>query len=101
MKSVRSLYNKRLGFFLAFFICGSLVYSQKPYFQQHISYRIDVRLDDRGDYLHAVETLTYTNNSPDTLSYLLFHLWPNAYKDRSTALTKQQLESGNNELYYA
>ncbi|MEI9908804.1 MAG: hypothetical protein WDO71_03510 [Bacteroidota bacterium] len=34
-------------------------------------------------------TLEYTNNSPDKLEYIWFHLWPNAYKNENTAYAKQ------------
>jgi hypothetical protein len=34
-------------------------------------------------------TLDYINNSPDTLHFIWFHLWPNGYKDKSTAFSKQ------------
>src|SRR5687768_18575520 len=33
--------------------------------------------------------LDYINNSPDTLHFIWFHLWPNGYKDKSTAFSKQ------------
>ena len=48
--------------------------------------------------LNADETITYINNSPDTLFFLYFHLWANAYKNNSTALCKQMLKSGNSKL---
>jgi hypothetical protein len=39
--------------------------------------------------LHAHETILYINNSPDSLEFLFFHLWPNAYSDNKTALARQ------------
>ncbi|MBK9319823.1 MAG: hypothetical protein IPM91_14130 [Bacteroidetes bacterium] len=41
------------------------------------------------------------NRSSDTLNELFFHLWPNAYKNRNSALCKQLLESGDATLYFA
>src|SRR5205085_5664811 len=93
--------NKRLVIFLAFFICVSALFAQKPYFQQQVDFKIDVRLDDAERFLHATETITYTNKSPDSLTVIMFHLWPNAYKERSTALTKQQLLEYKTDLYFA
>ena len=58
-----------------------------PYFQQMVKYEIDVTLNDSAHTLSAYERLEYTNNSPDTLEYIWFHLWPNAYKNDSTAFT--------------
>jgi len=64
------------------------------YFQQMVKYEIDVTLNDSAHTLSAYERLEYTNNSPDTLEYIWFHLWPNAYKNDSTAFAKQQIKSG-------
>ncbi len=35
------------------------------------------------------ESVEYINNSPDTLDFLYFHLWPNAYSDNNTELAKE------------
>ena len=69
--------------------------SGQDYFQQHVAYDISVELNDRAHTLSAYEKLTYTNNSPDTLEFIWFHLWPNAYKNDSTALAKQFLRLGS------
>ena len=66
-----------------------------PYFQQMVKYEIDVTLNDSAHTLSAFERLEYTNNSPDTLEFIWFHLWPNAYKNDSTAFAKQQTKSGS------
>ena len=66
---------------------------QRPYFQQEVNYHIRVRLDDQSNSLSAYERIKYTNHSPDTLRYLWFHLWPNAYANNHTALARQLLNS--------
>lgn len=78
----------------------NLAYGQE-YFQQEVNYTIHVALNDSLHELKADETIQYTNNSPDVLNELYFHLWPNAYKDNSTAMAKQQLENGNKKFYEA
>ncbi|MCG8456284.1 MAG: hypothetical protein MI919_08380, partial [Holophagales bacterium] len=40
------------------------------YWQQRADYRISVTLDEQARRVSASETITYTNNSPDTLRYL-------------------------------
>jgi hypothetical protein len=40
------------------------------YWQQKADYDIKVSLDTADHTIHGVETLTYTNNSPDTLRYI-------------------------------
>ena len=75
--------------------------SAQDYFQQEVNYNINVELNDKKHTLLAEETIEYTNNSPDDLNFLWFHIWPNAYKNNSTALAKHELENGNTSLQYA
>ncbi|RPD50215.1 hypothetical protein DNI29_05310 [Hymenobacter sediminis] len=79
----------------------TLAQASKASWQQQTDYSINVILDDRQHTLSGQEELTYTNNSPDTLPYLWFHLWPNAYRDNNTAFARQQLRSGNREFQFA
>ena len=75
--------------------------SAQDYFQQEVNYTIDVELNDENHTLNGMEYIDYTNNSPNDLGFIWFHLWPNAYKDNSTALCKQKVENGSTSLYYA
>jgi Peptidase family M1 domain len=59
------------------------------YWQQQVNYTIDVTLNDNNHTLKGNLSLVYTNNSPDKLDYIWFHLWPNAYKNETTAYAKQ------------
>ncbi len=72
--------------------------AQQSYWQQHVDYSIDVKLDDKNHSLSATETIVYTNNSPNVLPFLYFHIWPNAYKSNKTAFAKQLAK--NNELKF-
>jgi hypothetical protein len=63
--------------------------SAQEYFQQKVNYKIHVTLDDSRNELNAFETIEYTNNSQDSLQFLFFHLWPNAYLGNNTALARQ------------
>ena len=72
-----------------------------PYFQQEVKYSIDVRLDDKAHFLRGHEELTYTNNSPQALSFIWFHLWPNAYRDNHTAFAREQQRQGNRNFLFA
>src|SRR5215211_685068 len=71
------------------------------YWQQKADYVIDVRLNDADKTLDAFEKITYFNNSPDTLRFIWFHLWPNAYKNDKTAFSDQMLENGNTKFYFS
>ena len=65
--------------------------AEKEYFQQHVSYDIEVALDDSALTLDAYEEIIYTNNSPYSLDFIWFHIWPNAYKNTETAFDKQRI----------
>lgn len=67
------------------------VLAQQPYWQQQTDYTINVSLNDQAHTLRGDLKLAYTNNSPDALSFIWFHLWPNAYKNEGTAFARQLL----------
>ena len=92
------MYNKIT---LSLFTLLSINISGQDYFQQEVNYIIDVELNDKNHTLIAEETIEYTNNSPDDLDILWFHIWPNSYKDNTTALCKHELDGGSTSLYNA
>jgi hypothetical protein len=88
---------------LAAFLILWLFYAraQRPYWQQQLEYRVTVTLNDSSHTLEGFLRLDYTNHSPDTLTYIWFHLWQNAYKNDRTAFSEQQLENGNTAFYFS
>ena len=72
----------------------------EEYFQQDVSYDIEVTLNDTDRTLSAYEKIRYTNNSKETLDFIWFHLWPNAYKNDSSAMAKQFTRLGNTRFLY-
>jgi hypothetical protein len=78
----------------------SLKASSQDYFQQEVNYKISVTLNDRKHELNGSESVEYINNSPDTLGFLYFHLWPNAYSDNNTSLAKEIINrEGKGKLF--
>ncbi|MEN9548263.1 MAG: hypothetical protein RIR12_854 [Bacteroidota bacterium] len=75
--------------------------TQTNYWQQSVDFNITVTLNDNDHSLTGFEKIVYTNNSPDTLSFIWMHLWPNAYKNDKTAFTDQQLENGDTRFYFS
>lgn len=67
----------------------SSIANSQEYFQQKVNYKIDVTLNDSLHELNAFVKMEYTNNSPDTLLFMYFHVWPNAYSNNKTELAKQ------------
>lgn len=64
------------------------------YWQQKVDYVMDIVLDDEKQRIYGTEEITYTNNSPDELSYLWIQLDQNmrspesdTYKVRTGAIS--------------
>lgn len=60
--------------------------NKKPfegYWQQDVDYKIKAKLDEKTNIISATEELTYYNNSPDTLTFVYFHLYQNAFQPGS------------------
>ncbi len=95
--------NKLVLLTLTMFFCGNLLSqtTTDAYFQQEVNYDMDVRLDDEQHRLDGTVDMEYTNHSPDELSEIFLHLWPNAYKNRNTSLGQQLLENGDKDFYFA
>ena len=53
------------------------------YDQQKADYKMALTIDDETQKLYGVETITYTNNSPDRLDYLWLQLDQNIYAENS------------------
>ena len=56
------------------------------YYQQQADYKIDIELDDKNSKIYGSETITYSNNSPDTLEYLWIQLDQNQAAKNSEKL---------------
>lgn len=68
--------------FLAFLIALS-GNAQKKYWQQQADYKMEVNVDVKNYTYQAQQTITYTNNSPDTLKVVFYHLYLNAFQPNS------------------
>lgn len=69
--------------------------TSQTYFQQKVDYTIDVQLYDQENMLRGSEEFVYHNNSPQDLTYIYVHLWPNGYKNNKTALGYQLYDMNN------
>jgi hypothetical protein len=63
------------------------------YWQQRADYAIRATLDEGNRSISGAETVTYHNNSPDTLNYLWVQLDQNIYKPNSDARTGATIRS--------
>ena len=104
LDSFQKLLNKYLArqyFLLLLGFVGPLYNaSSQTYFQQKVNYNIHVSLNDQKHELNGFESVVYINNSPDTLGFLYFHLWPNAYSGNNTQLAKELFRrDGKSKLF--
>ncbi len=53
------------------------------YWQQHVDYTMDVSIDVKSFQYSGTQKLVYTNNSPDTLNRIYYHLFFNAFQPGS------------------
>jgi hypothetical protein len=53
------------------------------YWQQDVYYKLKANVDDATDIIDGTEELLYWNNSPDTLTFVYFHLYQNAFQPGS------------------
>ncbi|MDK2772229.1 MAG: M1 family metallopeptidase [Flavobacterium sp.] len=53
------------------------------YWQQHVDYKMDVDMNVKNYQYKGHQELVYTNNSPDTLKKVFYHLYPNAFQPGS------------------
>lgn len=53
------------------------------YWQQDVAYQIQAVIDEQANIINGEMTLNYFNNSPDTLSFVYFHLYQNAFQPGS------------------
>ena len=61
----------------------SNVAAQADRWQQHIDYKINAALNVQTNIVKGTENIVYTNNSPDTLRKIYFHMYWNAFQPNS------------------
>ena len=92
----------RKSFLVFFSVCQlTIANCQSNYWQQQVNFTIDVTLHDKDHSLDAFEKIEYINNSPDSLKFIWFHIWPNAYKNDKTAFSDQMLLNGDTKFYFS
>src|ERR1035438_4422290 len=67
-----------------FIAASSLVaFAQPDRWQQRVKYVMDVKMDVPANRFSGKQRLEYTNNSPDTLYKVFYHLYWNAFQPNS------------------
>lgn len=60
------------------------------YWQQSIAYKMDIDFDVKSHQYSGKQAIVYTNNSPDDLNQLFFHLYFNAFQPGSMMDVRSQ-----------
>lgn len=70
------------GFFALLFTVVS-AQNNTNYWQQHVDYKMDIDFNVETHQYKGTQELTYTNNSPDTIHRVFYHLFFNAFQPGS------------------
>ena len=71
---------------IGLFMWVSVLWAQHPnpnYWQQHVDYTMDVEVDVTTFEFWGTQQVVYTNNSPDVLDKVFYHLYFNAFQPGS------------------
>ena len=79
------------------FVFGMISAQQNAYYQQFAKYKMDIDVDAPNFTYKGAQTLTYTNNSPDELKVVYFHLYWNAFKPGSMMDQRVQNQGKNGD----
>ncbi|MEZ4793306.1 MAG: M1 family metallopeptidase [Gelidibacter sp.] len=81
---------KSIGFLYLFVFVANISLAQSStnstppnYWQQHVDYTMDIDMDVETYQYKGTQKLVYTNNSPDVLHRVFYHLYPNAFQPGS------------------
>lgn len=75
--------NKLLLILIFFGAISFNATAQKCYWQQAIDYKMDIDFDVKKNQFEGKQLLKYTNNSPDTINQVFYHLYFNAFQPGS------------------
>jgi hypothetical protein len=68
---------------LLFFVSIAVSAQNTGYWQQHADYTMNIDMDVNTFQYKGKQTLVYTNNSPDDLDHVYYHLYFNAFQPNS------------------
>jgi hypothetical protein len=82
-------------FFLFIVLIPAMVFAQPNRWQQRVKYNMNIDMDVNTNQFKGKQKLEYTNNSPDVLNKLFYHLYFNAFQPGSSMDIRSQ-ELGKN-----
>lgn len=82
--------KKILFLSLVFLTSIPIASAQTQRWQQRIAYTMNIDVDAAAHQYRGTQRIVYTNNSPDTLTHLFFHLYFNAFQPGSMMDVRNQ-----------
>ncbi len=75
--------HKKIALVFSFVTLGLLAQNNTSYWQQKVDYKMTVDMNVENFQYDGSQELIYTNNSPDTLNSVFYHLYFNAFQPGS------------------
>ena len=75
--------KKGFAFFCLLILSVQITIAQPERWQQRVQYKMDIDFDVKKHQFNGNQTIKYTNNSPDTLDRIFYHLYFNAFQPGS------------------
>ena len=88
-----------LNTLIALFIFVASAQNNTSYWQQKADYKMEIDMDVENHQYKGTQELTYTNNSPDTLYRVFYHLYFNAFQpDSQMDVRSRTIEDPSNKI---
>ncbi|HUR10261.1 MAG TPA: M1 family metallopeptidase [Flavitalea sp.] len=81
---------RKIGLVLFLAVAFTTVSAQPDRWQQRVKYTMQVDVDANTNRIKGKQLLEYTNNSPDTLKRVFYHLYWNAFQPNSMMDTRSR-----------
>ena len=75
------------------------ILAHSQYWQQEIDYKIEIDFDNINNQYRGVQKIEYTNNSPETLRKVFFHMYFNAFRPGSEMAIRQDNSADKNTRF--
>ncbi len=90
---------KKIVFALLCGLTSLIAQNNTSYWQQHVDYSMDVTMDVKTFKYEGTQKLVYTNNSPDALNRVYYHLYYNAFQPGSEMDVRlQTIQDGDKRM---
>src|SRR5690349_12073011 len=83
-------------FLIVIFQVSSVIYAQPDRWQQRVKYVMNIDMNVQTNRFTGKQQLEYTNNSPDTLTRVFYHLYFNAFQPGSMMDTRSRRQGAVN-----